>query len=149
MNNGDNEIRFWVPGVPQPGGSKRPFFNKHTGRAQVVEANPRAKDWRASVAQAAEGKVTELLVCPLRVRFDFVFVRPKGHYRTGKNAGMLKDGAPPFPAGRPDALKVGRSTEDALKGIIYRDDSQIVTELLTKRYGPQAGCLVTIRPEGT
>jgi Holliday junction resolvase RusA-like endonuclease len=78
---------------------------------------------------------------------DFIMPRPKGHYRSGKHAGEVKDGAPPYPAVKPDAGKLARGTEDALTGIVWRDDSQIVTEVLTKRYGPQAGCRIRVREE--
>lgn len=142
-----DELKIWVPGIPQPGGSKKGFFNKQTGRVQITEANPKSKDWRATVAQAASEHSPEVLDGPLRVRFDFVFPRPKGHYGSGKNADVLRASAPAFPATRPDATKLLRSTEDALKGILWRDDSQIVTQLATKRYGSQAGAWITIRPE--
>jgi Holliday junction resolvase RusA-like endonuclease len=38
---------------------------------------------------------------------------------------------------RPDATKLWRPTEDALTGIVWRDDSQIIRQLVRKRYcGP-------------
>lgn len=88
-----------------------------------------------------------MLEGPLRVRFDFVFPRPAGHFGTGKNASVLKPSAPPYPAQRPDTTKLVRSAEDALKGILWRDDSQIVSQFATKRYGPQAGMAITVAPE--
>jgi Holliday junction resolvase RusA-like endonuclease len=88
-----------------------------------------------------------MLEGPLRVRFDFVFPRPKGHFGSGKNATVLKRNAPQYPVVKPDATKVIRSTEDALKGILWRDDSQIVTQAATKRYGTQAGCLIRVVQE--
>ena len=142
-----NEIEIWVPGEVRPAGSKRGFRNKKTGRIIITDANPKAKDWKASVAHAACEVVAEVLTCPLAVRMDFIFTRPKGHYGSGKNCGALKDSAPPHPAGRPDCGKAARGTEDALTGIVWRDDSQIVTEVLTKRYGPQAGCRIRVREE--
>jgi Holliday junction resolvase RusA-like endonuclease len=140
-----DELTFWVPGIPQPGGSKRGFFNHKTGHVIITEDAKRSKDWRASVSQAASQVAKEMLTVPLKVRFDFVFPRPKGHFGTGKNAGVLRKTAPAFPAGRPDVLKCSRSTEDALTGILWRDDSQIVTEMLTKRYGDQAGAWIRVR----
>jgi Holliday junction resolvase RusA-like endonuclease len=143
----NDPITIYVPGKPQPGGSKRGFLNRKSGKVIVTDANPKAKPWQAVVALAASEVVTEVLDIPLRVRFDFVFTRPKGHYRTGKNAGILKPDAPPYPTGRPDAGKLARSAEDALTGIVWRDDAQIVTEGLTKRYGDQAGVTIRIAPE--
>jgi Holliday junction resolvase RusA-like endonuclease len=142
------EIDIWVPGVPQPGGSKRGFYNPKLGRAQVVDANDaKVKPWRACVSQAAADAVSAVLEGPLRVRFDFVYTRPKGHYGSGKNAGILKRNAPPFPAVKPDTTKLVRPAEDALKGILWKDDSQIVTQAATKRYGEQAGCRIRVAQE--
>lgn len=141
------QIEFFVPGIPRPGGSKKGFYNKRLGRVMLVETGKYTADWRASVAQAGADIAKEVLTGPLRVRFDFVFPRPKSHYGSGKKASVLKANAPAFPAGKPDALKCARSSEDALTKIIWRDDSQIVTEVLTKRYGDKPGCLIRIVEE--
>ena len=137
------DITFFVPGIPRPGGSKRGFFNAKLKRVIITEDNKRSKDWRASVAQAASEAVEQALDGPLRARFEFVMPRPRGHY--GKR-GTLKSNAPLYHHIRPDATKLVRSTEDALKGIIWRDDSQIVTQHATKRYGEQPGALITVSP---
>jgi Holliday junction resolvase RusA-like endonuclease len=138
-------ITFFVPGVPQPGGSKKGFFNKKTARVQVSEANSKCAPWRAVVSQAAMEAVNGagLLDGPLRMKLEFVVVRPKGHY----GSKGLRPAAPAFPTVRPDASKLARAAEDALTGIIWRDDSQVVTQLVTKRYGEQAGVTVTIVEE--
>jgi Holliday junction resolvase RusA-like endonuclease len=143
----DGELQFWVPGIPQPGGSKKPFYNPKTGRAILVDDAKRNKEWRASVALAASEATQEVLEGPLRVRFQFLFTRPKGHYGKGRNKNALRKSAPPFPSVRPDATKLVRSTEDALKGILWRDDSQIVTQGVSKRYAEQAGAWITVRVE--
>ncbi len=39
------------------------------------------------------------------------------------------------------------TTEDALRGILWRDDAQIVTQVATKRYGPQAGAWIRVVEE--
>ena len=141
------EISFWVPGIPQPGGSKRGFHRG--GHVVVVDANPKAKDWKASAAQVASEvmKAKAPLTIPLSVTFEFYFPRPAGHFRS-RDRIALKSSAPAFPTVRPDALKCARSTEDALTGIAWQDDSQIVTESIAKRYATfQPGCRVTIREE--
>ena len=45
---------------------------------------------------------------------------------------------PPFPTARPDLLKLARAVEDAIQSVVYRNDSQIVDEVLHKRYGEPA-----------
>jgi Holliday junction resolvase RusA-like endonuclease len=61
--------------------------------------------------------------------------RPKAHYGSGRNADKLKDSAPAFPLGKPDVDKLSRGVMDALTGIIFRDDSCVVTKRASKRYG--------------
>ena len=137
-------IEFWVPGKPQTAGSKRGFV---TGkRAIVVDANPKTKSWQAMVAGFARDVYSgPLLDGPLSVTFVFFHLRPKNHYRTGKFSGILRDDAKIAPTGIPDVLKLARAAEDALSGVIYRDDAQIVDEHLYDRYGPKPGLAVSIQ----
>jgi Holliday junction resolvase RusA-like endonuclease len=46
---------------------------------------------------------------------------------------------------RPDVLKLARAAEDALTGIVWRDDSQIVHETLAKVYGEPERLEVAVR----
>ncbi|MFD4257767.1 RusA family crossover junction endodeoxyribonuclease [Streptomyces sp. NPDC058534] len=113
-------------GLPAPQGSKR-----HIGRGVMVESSKKVKPWRQDVKHAALD-ITEahgdwtVLDGPLAVSMVFTFDRPKGHYRTGRNAHLLRDAAPPRPAGMPDLSKLVRSTEDALTGVVWKDDARVV-----------------------
>ena len=131
-------VRFWVPGVPAPGGSKRAFVRN--GKAHLVDDAKRNKEWRATVAQVASEHASQTLQGPLRMTLTFVFTRPAGHF--GKTG--LRRSAPKHPTVRPDLTKLVRSTEDAMLGIVYGDDSQIVTQVALKLYGGQAGCEVVV-----
>ena len=133
-------IRFFVPGIPRTAGSKRVFLNRKTGRPIVTEDNTKSKEWRTAVAWIAAENMKVPLEGPLAVTFEFQFMRPKGHY----GSKGLRASAPLHPAVRPDLLKCARSTEDAMSGLAYRDDAQIVHETLIKRYGCQAGAWITI-----
>jgi Holliday junction resolvase RusA-like endonuclease len=145
------ELNFIVYGRPQPAGSKRAFpaGGKPGARTIVVDASKKSKPWKENIAQEAGAAVIandwELQQGPLWVRFTFWVNRPKGHYGTGRNAAQVKAGAPPFPATKPDALKLARAVEDALTGIVYRDDAQIVTGIYLKRYGSPEGVSITVR----
>ena len=133
-------IHFTVSGRAQPAGSKRAFVNKKTGRAQVVDANPKAKEWKFLVGREAlialAGRT--LLDGPLWLVVGFFQVRPRGHYGTGANAAKLKASAPMYPTGPPDCTKLLRAVEDACQGVLYRNDSQIVQQNVCKGYGPHA-----------
>lgn len=134
-------ISFFVPGIPAPGGSKKAFVNPKTKRVVVVDDAKRNGPWRDRVASFARDHLQGRppLSGPLRVSLDFVVPRPKGHYGTGKNAGKVRDSAPPYPAVKPDALKLARSTEDALTGVLWIDDAQTVVLTISKRYGETPG----------
>jgi Holliday junction resolvase RusA-like endonuclease len=133
-------IEFCVYGTPRPGGSKRAF--RRGAHVHVVDANPKAADWKLRVEQVAGETMNgrELLHGPLSVSFVFTVTRPKSHY----GAKGLRPSAPRFPTTRPDVLKLARSTEDACTGLVWRDDAQIVLERLRKEYGEQAGVHVHV-----
>ena len=134
------EIHFTVHGKPQPAGSKQSYpYKKKDGKlgVGVTDANPNVKPWQAMVQSAAMDAMEgcEILRGPLSVLFMFFLQRPKSHYGTGRNSGVLKPSAPQYPTTRPDALKLCRGAEDALTQIVYSDDSQIVREEISKDYG--------------
>lgn len=141
-------IAFFVHGQPQPGGSKKGFVTK-SGRVAIVDDAKYGKDWRGDVKRAASDHYRgEPLNCALDVRFVFFTLRPKGHYGSGRNARRLKPSAPRFPLGKPDVLKLARSTEDSLTGIIWKDDCTTVDLSLKKRYGPKPGARIFVVVKG-
>lgn len=140
-------IRIVVNGSAAPAGSKRLVRNKKTGEAYVIDANKKAKPWKTNVADRAREQYDgPLLDCALDVEMIFVIPWRKGDFGTGRNAGVLKDHAPLQPTSSPDVLKLARGVEDALTGVVYRDDARIVNESLQKRYGDTARVEIRIRP---
>ncbi len=123
-------LEFVVAGIPAPQGSKRVFVRG--GRVSLVESCARVKPYRALVSLAASQARTEAPTQqPVGIAIAFVFVRPKSHY-TSK--GALRAGAPTHP-GKPDIDKLCRAVLDALTGILYHDDAQVVSLNASKRYG--------------
>lgn len=100
----------------------------------VVDACKESKDWKNQVRLFASQILPSnfgIMEGPVKVSFTFFRQRPKGHFNSkGKlnNAGLRL----PFPLSKPDALKLSRAVEDALTGIIWKDDAQIVDERLRK-----------------
>lgn len=122
-------IAFTVYGRPQSRGSKRTFLTKH-GNIAMRDDNKKSKDWMTQIrAEAAKHAPSELLTGPIELRLCFRFARPKSHFGTGRNASVLKPSAPEYHTQTPDLTKLIRGLEDALTGVIWRDDRQIV------RYG--------------
>lgn len=145
------EFRLTVYGTPAPAGSKKvvPLGSRYG----VVDASKRSAPWKKEIRQAAgrEANGKPVMDGPLAIRIRFFVRRPQGHFGTGRNAGVVKGSAPAFPTVKPDVLKLARAVEDALSGIAYRDDAQIVTEVLEKRYGTPERVEIMIReqPEPT
>ena len=140
-------VRFFVPGVPQPGGSKRGFpvkLKSGKQRIAIVEDAKHNAAWRAVVSLAARQHVDRPFAGPVVVFFDFVMPRPKHHFGTGRNAARLRPGAPLAHTIKPDRTKLQRSTEDALTGIVWGDDCQVVAGGTSKLYGDVPGCWITI-----
>lgn len=138
-------ISLFVPGIPKPGGSKRGFYNAKLGRVLITEDCKASKSWRAVVSLAArEAYQGYPLVGPLELTVAFVMPRIGSHYGSGKNAEKLKPAAPKFHTVKPDATKLMRSTEDALTGILWRDDAQIARQTVEKSYGECAGAWITV-----
>lgn len=140
-------IAFTVFGDAKPAGSKRAFALRKggvlTGRVAVADANPNSREWKQQVAYAARQAYSgELLEGPLKVTLQFYRVRPRGHY--GARGLNSKGRASTAPTGRPDVLKLARAVEDALTGVVWRDDAQIVHEVIAKSWGEPARVEVSV-----
>lgn len=130
-----SQVEFTVLGLPQPQGSKTIVQQSH--RAVIREDNPKTAPWRSTVTARAHEAMNgrQLRSGPLRLRAVFVFPRPTGHFGTGRNHGRLKPSAPVYCRTRPDVDKLLRAIGDALTGIVWRDDAQVVIVHAEKHYG--------------
>lgn len=147
-------VNFTVLGHAEPAGSKRivPIRGKGGGWAgggRVIDANPHVLGWKNEVAAAArvameQQGIVELVEGPLGLALAFTMPRPKGHFGSGRNAGVVKDSAPDYPCVKPDATKLLRGAEDAMTGIVWRDDAQVVEQFVSKRYGEPERVQVTV-----
>lgn len=122
------EVR--VMGDPVPWAAKQ--TSRRTGNRFLA---PRQSEAIArTIAQIEQLGVGRLPVdVPLRIETRFYVTRPKGHYGTGRNAGLLKASAPRYPTGRPDYSNLVKLIEDCLtlSGVLA-DDDQII--------GPTGDC---------
>jgi Holliday junction resolvase RusA-like endonuclease len=143
-------ITIFVRDTPRPGGSKKSFLHNRTGKIIVVDANKHTKTWRDSVRAAAiEVYKGHPLTGPISVDYTFYFNRPNSHHGTGRNKDMVRASAPGFHTIKPDLTKLIRSTEDALTGLIWKDDSQVCRRMDEKKYvddDEKEGVLITILP---
>jgi Holliday junction resolvase RusA-like endonuclease len=141
-------IRLTVFGVAQPQGNKTGFVNRATGKVAMREgrsneANASFKDWRSAVAaagrewQASNGAV--LLDEPLGLTAIFHLPKPS-------SAPKWKLWA----RGRPDVDKLARAVLDALTGVLWVDDSRVVSLHVQKPYaiGSPPRAEITVEPLG-
>lgn len=126
--------RVWIAGVAAAQGSK-----KHVGGGRMVESSKAVGPWRERVASELAtmlGEGHEPTRAGVVVNCRFVFVRPKSHLRVN---GEPRESAPRVPATRPDLDKLIRAVLDAMTGVAFVDDAQVVALNVGKEYGNAAG----------
>lgn len=138
-------LNFFVPGIPKPGGSKKAFFRAGMKYPVITDDCAGNRDWKATVKDfATRAHAGPPLEGPLRLEIVFKVLRPRGHFGSGKNASIVKASAPAFPTVKPDVTKLVRSTEDAMTGIVWRDDAQVVQQTASKVYSDTTGAEITL-----
>lgn len=133
----DSLISFTVYGEPIPW--KRPRFN---GKSKHVFEDSKVKDYKAKVIEAFEesgGKVYEKDV-PLRMSIRFYLSVPKSASERKKENLIAKF----FPTKRPDNDNLYKGIADALNGVAYYDDSQIVITHIHKLWSINPRAEITI-----
>ena len=144
-----------IAGSPATAGSKNAFpIERSPGKWGCVltdASGKKGKDWRRLVqAIARQGMIGREMMEGVAVEFELTtyLKRPKSHYRTGKFSEQLKPSSPTYPIYKPDVTKLMRATEDALAGIVWKDDCQVTDQVNRKRYAPlgtEAGAVIIIK----
>jgi Holliday junction resolvase RusA-like endonuclease len=126
-------VSFVVTGIPQPKGSAKAFVPKKWAddayrrgvapRAVVTHDNPRTKGWQQLVADQAQKVAGVIFDGPTVLTVTFYLPRPQ----------YLRDRIEPHVT-PPDLDKLVRCVTDALTGILYHDDKQVVDLLARKFY---------------
>lgn len=116
------ELDLFVPGFAKPQGSKR-----HVGRGVMIEMSKDLGPWRDRVGwfalQARPGTAPIERLIPVILVAEFVMRRP---------VATPKRSTPPA-IRAPDLDKLVRSVGDALTGIAWIDDAQLVSTWAFKR----------------
>ncbi len=133
-------IRLEVIGTPITQGSARAFVVN--GRAIVTSAGGKKhKDWRAAVADAAQGWCREngnppLIDGPVLVRMTFGIQKPA--------SAPKKQRTFPIKARSGDVDKLQRSILDSLTGVLFADDSQVVAVVAVKDWSDPPGVVIEV-----
>lgn len=114
---------MWIPGHARPKGSWTPGRSK-SGQMFLRHASGNTAEWckRAKEMVPAEWH-GPLITGPVGLHFRFLLPRLKTvirRYPTGKREGDLD--------------KLIRALYDAMTGVVYEDDSQVVDSTESKRY---------------
>jgi len=147
-------VTFIIPGLPIPqarAGQRR--FIDHAGRPQVQSFDPKqCKRWkadvrdRALVAMRADLGNTIPLDGPCWLVAEFMFLLPGSapkKYLKRVEAGDLL-----WKPTKPDLKNLIWGLEDALDGVLLRDDSRVWSyDGCRKVYGPRAQTTVTVTTE--
>lgn len=127
-------IQAFIPGIPQPQGSKAAF--QRGGKIVMVESNKKLPAWRKLVTEKLEAANVSCTPLEGAVALDVMFFMPKPKSVTRK-----------WPSVKPDLDKLCRSIGDsATDAGVVNDDSQIVEIVAYKCYADAeqpAGALVT------
>lgn len=139
-----DRISFFCPGLAKTAGSKKAFMRPEM-KFPVIVSDSDNKGWRNAVAgMAREHYSGPPLAVPLKLTLVFQMKRPQGHFNS---KGALKPGAPTYCSKRPDATKLLRCVEDALNGVLWLDDSQIVVQHVSKIYDERPGVQFDLWPQ--
>lgn len=130
------EISFTVMCCVEPQGSKKSFVvpgkNGARPRAVIVDDNKaslrsyRSQVTREAVHALAQANLPRPLAdkhVPVELTLEFMFLRPASAKKRQ------------YPSVLPDIDKCLRSTFDAMTGVIFLDDAQVVKVTATKVYG--------------
>ena len=130
-------VSFSVAGPHGTKGSSKMVTSRRTGRAIMKPSSIHLVPWTKDCRWQAHLARVPLIPKGIGVRVDvtYEFVRPRKCPRR-------------LPCIKPDVDKLARALLDALTGLAYVDDEQVVELLVRKVYGAADVAHVTIRSEG-
>ena len=138
-------IEFTVYATPTPQGSMKGFVlpgkNGAKARAILTSDNSKLRPYRQEVTRSAMVAMSERGVpepfadkhVPVSITFDFYIAKPKSVSKK-RTEHVVK----------PDLSKLIRSTEDAMTGVIYSDDAQIIAFNTRKHYGSPERVVIAV-----
>ena len=120
-------ISFSVEGTPIQQGSM-----KHIGNGRMIHSKAaELAVWRSMVALSAQAAGCKPIDAPIIITMKFRVKRPKSVKRD-------------YPTVAPDLDKYVRSVNDALTGVAFTDDSQVIKIIASKEYADNPGVDIEI-----
>lgn len=131
---------FSVPGIVRGKQRARSGNGRHYTPKQTVNAEA----WIKQCAVTAHGNL--LLQGPLKVEIHAISTPAPSWSKTKTNnalCGIIR------PTGKPDTDNIAKIACDSLNGIWWKDDSQVVTLIVHKFYGPEPELRVSVEAVDT
>ncbi len=129
-----NRVTFEIPGAP------RPLERPRVTRRGIAFTPKRSVEAKAHVATLARAASVKPVAGPVQMVLSFIFPMPK------KREPHHVDGFPCTK--RPDLAHLIKLVKDALEGIAYYDDKQVVVIQAQKVWGEEGATVVTLeRPD--
>ncbi len=120
-------VRFYVRGIPAPKGSMRGYYIPgKMGKPRVIltEDNKHTRPWANTVRLVIQEKAPPApWECAVELLAVFRLQRPKSLPKRIVH-----------PTRKPDLDKLLRCIKDAMKGVLYKDDAQVVKVETEKTY---------------
>lgn len=123
--------KFIIEGNPR--GQGRPKATRRGKHAGVYESSEDRQN-KATIASIVVAQRPHFIPAgiPIHITLSCYFARPQAHYNT---KGQVKERyAAASPLVKPDLSNILKAVEDALNGIVWYDDVQIVRETIEKQY---------------
>lgn len=126
-------IEIYIPGNPVPQG--RPKFARRGQHVTTYDPD-KSRDWKNYVRLCAAEDVKEPFGkgVPLTISAQFHMVRPAS----------ISEKRRPFPTVKPDVDNLIKGVKDALTGICWIDDAQVVAVHASKHYSDKPGTYIRI-----
>ena len=122
-------LKFTVKGDPVPQG--RPRATRIGNKITMYDPK-KSRDYKKLVSTSVDSQYKgEPLQNALEMTIDIYRFIPKS--TTKKNRGLIENNLY-RPIVKPDVTNIAKGVEDALNGILYKDDSQIVDLRIRKYY---------------
>ena len=132
-----DNMTAWIEGVPVA--KARPRVTMVGGKARAYTPKKSA-DWEREIQRQVDCPLTEgpimlTVVCRVPIPQSW-----SGKRKADAEAGLI------WPTSRPDVDNYAKAVMDALNGIAYNDDSQVVCLTSRKQYAAVPGVLIQITP---
>jgi Holliday junction resolvase RusA-like endonuclease len=135
-----DKIEITIPGKPIA--KKRPRFAR-IGKGVRTYSDQHTDEGRMLLFIQAAG--CRPMSGPISVELEFILPRPKSHYGTGRNAGVLKASMlNDLPVSKPDVDNFAKMVLDVCNGILWQDDAAVVRLSAFKRYGENPRTIIHV-----